>query len=716
MSTIAQAYVQIVPSADGIQGSLTNLLGGEADSAGNSAGESFGANLIGKVKGLIAAAGIGAALKEAVDQGASLEQSIGGVETLFKDSADTVKKYADQAYETVGVSANDYMSSVTSFSAALLSGLGGDTAKAAEVANMAMVDMSDNANKMGTDMGSIQTAYQGFAKQNYTMLDNLKLGYGGTKTEMARLLEDAEKISGVHYDMNNLADVYNAIHVIQGGVDDLNGGVGDVNKGLGITGTTAREASVTVEGSMNAMKAAFSNLLGNMALGEDLEPSLTALTDTVMTFVNQNLIPMVGRIIASIPSMLSGVLSGLIGELNVVANNADQIVEMGIQFVTELTTALISAAPYLAEAAINLVLALGEALLTADWATIGSNMISEISENMDVAAGEILGTDGSIIDGVISAITSGLPNLLQSGIEIIASLCESITAALPTVLQVGIEIIMKIVTGVLQNLPQIITAAGQVMTVLVSTLLQNLPVVWTAAKDLLFQIGKGIIDNLPEIAIAAGKVIIQLIATIGENLPTVLQTGIEILGQLAAGLIDAIPELLSKVPEIFKELKKAFEDVDWGSIGANIMEGIAKGIKNAIGAVKEAAADAASGAVDTLKDLLGIHSPSRVMRDEVGVWIPEGVAQGIVHNISPIDEAMSQVKRAMSATVRADVATAVSGGMRDMSRLQVANSTGIDRGFNQYLTINSPRELTPSEVARQTRNATRNMVLAMRGN
>ena len=255
-STIATAYVQIVPSALGMRNKIREELGGEAESAGKSAGQSIGSNIVSTMKNVLVAAGVGNAIKEAFEEGAAKQQSVGGVETLFKDSAETVKKYADEAYRSAGLSANSYMETVTGFSASLLQGLGGDTATAAEIANMAIVDMADNSNKMGSSMESIQNAYQGFAKQNYTMLDNLKLGYGGTKEEMKRLLADAEKLSGIHYDLENLSDVYSAIHVIQ---EDLD-----------ITGTTAKEAATTFSGSMAAMKAAGKNVLASLALGEDI--------------------------------------------------------------------------------------------------------------------------------------------------------------------------------------------------------------------------------------------------------------------------------------------------------------------------------------------------------------------------------------------------------------------------------------------------------------
>ena len=301
---LGKAYVQIIPSAKGISGMIQKEMGGEVASAGVSAGESLGSKMMGAVSGVIAAAGIGKAIGASINEGAALQQSLGGIETLFKDSADKVKGFANEAYKTTGLSANAYMENVTGFSASLLQSLGGDTNKAAETANMAMIDMSDNANKMGTSMESIQLAYQGFAKQNYTMLDNLKLGYGGTKQEMQRLLADAEKLTGVKYDINNLSDVYSAIHAIQENLD--------------ITGTTAREAATTFTGSFESMKAAAQNVLGKLSLGEDIQPALQALMETTSTFLFGNLIPMIGNILKQIPNLIlggiKGVFSGIFGE------------------------------------------------------------------------------------------------------------------------------------------------------------------------------------------------------------------------------------------------------------------------------------------------------------------------------------------------------------------------------------------------------------------
>lgn len=298
---LGKAYVQIIPSAKGISGMIQKELGGEVASAGTSAGQSLGSNLVGTFKKIVAAAGIGKALSATLNEGAALQQSLGGIETLFKDSADKVKGFANEAYKTTGLSANAYMENVTGFSASLLQSLGGDTDKAANIANMAMIDMSDNANKMGTSMESIQLAYQGFAKQNYTMLDNLKLGYGGTKQEMQRLLADAEKLTGIKYDINNLSDVYSAIHAIQENLD--------------ITGTTAREAATTFTGSFESMKAAAQNVLGKIAIGENVTPALQSLLETTRTFLFANFFPMIGNILSGLGVVLTEGLSSLASQL-----------------------------------------------------------------------------------------------------------------------------------------------------------------------------------------------------------------------------------------------------------------------------------------------------------------------------------------------------------------------------------------------------------------
>lgn len=647
MSNIAKAYVQVIPSAQGIKGKLTNIFGSEGDSAGSS----FGNSLIGKVKGLIAAAGIGKALGESLSAGADLQQSLGGIETLFKDSADLVIANAEQAYKTAGMSANQYMEMVTGFSASLLQGLGGDTEKAAAIADMALTDMSDNANKMGTSMELIQNAYQGFAKQNYTMLDNLKLGYGGTKTEMERLLADAQALTGVKYDISNLSDVYEAIHVIQ--------------EEMGITGTTALESAATFSGSLASMKAAFSDLLANLATGRDIGPTLEALSETVFTFVQGNLLPMVGNIFLELPTVLESAFSMAIRGLNLAANNAETILQMGIELVTGIGTAIITAAPYLLESALHLVTALGSALLNADWATIGNNAITALRTNLDIAAGEILGTDGDIVGSVLNAIRTYLPDLLES----------------------GSEMVLNIVDGIISSIPSLLESGAELTTQLLETIIAIAPDILAAGVELVLNLANGLIQNLPTVISSAVSILAELLATILSHLPDLLESGISLIGELAAGLIQAIPDVIAAIPEIISNIVSTFKGHSWGEIGSNIISGIASGISNGVGAIISAARQAAQAALNAAKRFLGIASPSKVMRDQVGKFIPSGMAVGIEANTQPLKDAMHDLSDVATATVQADLAR----GTASMSA--PVTTTGNTYGnssfaFNIYATEN----------------------------
>lgn len=606
---LGKAYVQIIPSAKGISGSISKELGGEASSAGKSAG----LNIAGAIKSAIAAAGIGKAIKSALDAGGNLQQSFGGLDTLYEDAAEGAKKYAVEASKA-GISANSYAEQAVSFGAALKSAYGGDTTKAMEAANTAILDMADNSAKMGTDIGSIQTAYQGFAKQNYTMLDNLKLGYGGTKSEMERLLADASKLSGVEYNIDNLGDVYDAIHVIQ---EDLN-----------LTGVAAAEASTTFSGSLGAMKAAGENLLANIALGEDIAPALNTLGETVNTFVFNNLIPMLSNIVSALPNLVSGIGSMLIQSLNIVSNNAGEIVQQGLDIVMSLVNAIIQAAPYLVEAAIRLIAELGRALIETDWATLGSNLITSLSSAMSLASGEIFGSDTSIIDSVLNSITSGLPGFLDKGIEIISNL----------------------VNGILSSLPSLITTAGQLITTFASFLMQNSPVIMQKGVELLLNLVNGIITNLPQIVASALEVISSFAATILANLPTILTQGILMIGQLIAGLLSAIPKLIGALPQIFSAIKSAFAKFDWKQIGLNILLGIRDGILGAINKVVEAAKEAGKAIWETMKGFFKIESPSRLMM-YAGEMIDAGMAKGITDNEDMVNSAISSLSKNAYASV-----------------------------------------------------------------
>lgn len=402
--SIATAYVQVMPSMEGVAPKIKSYFGG----AGQSAGKSFGSSMGTAMKAGLAAgaAGLGLALKESIGAGAGLQQSLGGIETLFKENAEGVKEAAEQAYRTAGMSANKYMETVTGFSASLIQSLGGDTQKAAQVADMALIDMSDNANKMGTDMQAIQDAYQGFAKQNYTMLDNLKLGYGGTKTEMQRLLADAQKLTGLEYDIDNLADVYSAIHAIQ--------------TELGITGTTALEASTTLTGSYNSMKAAFQDVLGNLALGRPMEDSLEALAETTTTFLSGNLIPAAANVLGSLPGAVStlwgklmpGSFSDLASEAitsftSFVTDNADDVLDSGGELLYKTIDGFLDNLPELAGAAGQMVGELGRYLIEK-----APEMLADAKELGEKAAQKIWDSLVALWDGISA---SGLLVSLKIG-------------------------------------------------------------------------------------------------------------------------------------------------------------------------------------------------------------------------------------------------------------------------------------------------------------
>lgn len=601
MAELGKAYVQIVPSAKGISGSISKELGGESVSAGKSAG----LNIAGAIKGAIAAAGIGTAIKAALDAGGNLQQSFGGLETLYGEAADAAKKYAVEA-ASAGISANSFAEQAVSFGASLKAAYGGDMTAAVEAANTAIMDMADNSAKMGTDITSIQTAYQGFAKQNYTMLDNLKLGYGGTKSEMERLLADAEKISGVKYDMSNLGDVYSAIHVIQ--------------ENLGLTGVAAQEASSTFTGSLGAMKAAGENLLANLALGEDIQPALNTLSQSVSTFLFNNLIPMIGNIFNALPDLLSGLGTMVIGALNQISANSDQLVQTGIEIVTSLVTAIVSAAPYLVEAAWNLAMSLGQALMEADWATIGTNLLTSLKSAIDLAGGEIFGMDTTTIDSILAGITAGLPELLNTGIEIITNL----------------------VNGILQNLPMLITTAGELITQFATFALENLPTILQAGFQLISSLAQGIVQNLPAIAQAALSAIVGFVAAVGQNLPQILQTGIEIIGKLITGILNAIPKIIASLPKVINAIKDTFSKYDWKKIGSDILEGIKNGILNAVTSVVEAAKEAAGKIWDAVKGFFQIGSPSKLMY-YAGEMLDAGFANGILDNQDMVNQAINSI-------------------------------------------------------------------------
>lgn len=545
-----------------------------------------------------ASAGVAALGTACINAYADYEQLVGGVETLFKDSADTIQTYADNAYKTAGLSANEYMETVTSFSASLLQSLDGDTEKAAAAADLAITDMADNANKMGTAMESIQYAYQGFAKQNYTMLDNLKLGYGGTKEEMQRLLADAEKLSGVKYDLSSYADIVEAIHVIQ--------------TEMGITGTTAKEASTTIQGSVASMKAAWANLMVGMADDtQNFDMLLSNFIESIGT-VADNLLPRIGVVIEGMGKLVAGLAPKIASALPTLTNELlPNLVELGVQSISAL--------------------------------------VQGIQENGDSLAAGALSIVGTLAEGIAEL----LPMVADTAASLAVSLADGLTESLPNIIPVAIETISTLVENLTENANTIIEAGIQIILAL----------------------GDGLIAALPQLIETVPQIVINIANVINENAPRLIKTALYLIGQLAIGLIKAIPTLIANIPQIIHAIVEAFMAFQWLNLGKQLIEGVANGVKKAgesmataakntfskfksklagvevaselknigkhiidgiVGGIKNSLSKIANVAgkikdtlLSKLKGLFKIASPSKLMKEEVGAYIGEGIAVGI---------------------------------------------------------------------------------------
>lgn len=808
--------------------------------------------------GAVAAVGTaaGVIIKSSLGVVANMEQQVGGVKTLFKDSADTVIKNANRAYKTAQISANDYMSTVTSFSASLLQGLGGDTAKAAEIADMALIDMADNANKMGTNMQDIQNAYQGFAKQNYTMLDNLKLGYGGTQSEMIRLINDSGILNEKISDLDNVTfdQMIQAIHVIQ--------------QNLGITGTSAKKAGETIEGSVNSAKAAwenyqggvitsqelvetfgtatqnilknlgeivprlgktglevvgaiadeignsvpaakgfadavgnitdklssmdtgqlanlgkmsavligavpvfsligksagtFSDVLGGLgevsggvtakfqkipggikSLGtsmqsgakvfrnikdaillpfEDLSPSLTKIFGKVSSSVSSGPLGKLVNDFAEIPKgiaasfgkigpaisgkfpKITGVVksigSSISGTFMTIANGAKgfgsllggalnsvlpKISGFANKFIGYLGVAGDAFAPVLSKAASFVPQLLGFMNIAAVVALVAVGLgllYSQFGTQIDQILLMMQTKGPEVITNFCNGIVAALPNLIAQGATMLNNLMLAITANLPAIIQGGIAIVSTLITGIAQQLPTLIPTALMMIVTLVSSLLSNVGQLVDAGINLLVGLAQGVVNALPQLINKAPTIIGQLATAIISNLPKILLAGIKIITILGTGLIQAVPQIISKIPSIISQVKNAFTSVDWGSVGMNIIKGIANGLKGAAGAIVEAAKGAAESALNAAKNFLGIHSPSRVFRDQVGKMMALGMGIGFERNI-PVKSMSTGVQRAV-AGLQKSVDTALSARTSDKTVGGVKNMPGFDNNDIDY--------------------------------
>lgn len=579
-NTVASAYVQIVPSAQGIKGSITSALGGEADSAGSKLGSMLSTG----IKAAVAAgvAGLGAIVGGALTEGGALQQSIGGVETLFDDSASRVISAAENAYRTAGVSANSYMEQVTSFSATLLQGLGGDTEAAAGYADKAIVQMADNANKMGTSMESIQYAYQGFAKDNYTMLDNLKLGYGGTQSEMARLINDsgvlgdsvkvtAETVKDVPF-----SSIIDAIQVIQ--------------DNLGITGTTAKEAATTLTGSFASVKAALSNVLAGLALGQDLGPALNGLASTLATFLTGNLIPAIYNILSALPSAL-------------------------VTFITALGPQLAS----------------GLSTIVPQIMTTGAQMLQSLS----------------------AGLVQGIPNFLAQALPLLLQFTTSLRANFSNIVDAGIDLLLNLVQGIANGLPSLIEYVPTIVSNIAGLINDNAPKILQAGIQVIFTLVQGLINAIPTIIANIPQIISAIADTITAfnwlNLgATVIKTLGNGLLSMAGSLKGFTQSTFSGALDYLKSLPG--QALQWGKdLIGGFIDGIIGNVGNLINSVKNVAATIASYLHFSRPDVGPLRDYETWMPDMLS-----GMAQSIRSNIYRITDAMDFLGGSMRQTLPLD--------------------------------------------------------------
>lgn len=545
-----------------------------------------------------ASAGVAALGTACINAYADYEQLVGGVETLFKDSAETIHSFADNAYKTAGLSANEYMETVTSFSASLLQSLDGDTEKAAAAADLAITDMADNANKMGTAMESIQYAYQGFAKQNYTMLDNLKLGYGGTKEEMQRLLADAEKLSGVKYDLSSYADIVEAIHVIQ--------------TEMGITGTTAKEASTTIQGSVASMKAAWANLMVGMADDtQNFDMLLSNFIESIGT-VADNLLPRIGVVIEGMGKLVAGLAPEIASALPTLTNELlPNLVELGVQSISALVQGIQENGDSLAAGALSIV----------------GTLAKGIAELLPMVADTAASLAVSLADG----LTESLPNIIPIAIETISTLVENLTENANTIIEAGIQIILALGEGLIAALPQLIETVPQIVINIANVINDNAPKLVDTALYLITRLAVGLVQAIPTLVVNIPKIIEAIVAAfmafqwlnLGKQLIDGVANGVKKAGEsMATAAKNAFSKFKAKITgsEVATELK---------NIGKYIIDGIVGGIKNSLSNIANVAGKIKDTLLSKLKGLFKIASPSKLMKEEVGAYIGEGIAVGI---------------------------------------------------------------------------------------
>ena len=634
MSEIAKAYVQIEPTFNGVQAKIEQEMGGAGEKGGSKFGAGFakvlggaGQVVAGAAKltaGAVAAGSVAVAglVKTATENYGEYEQLVGGVETLFGNNYNSVEEYAAgvglsleeagatweqyqarqqtvldnaaNAYQTAGMSTNEYMSTVTSFAAALNNSLGENAWQSANYADQAITDMADNANKMGTSMESVQNAYMGFSKGNFAMLDNLKLGYGGTKTEMERLMRDAEQMEGYiegSLSIDSFADVVEAIHIVQ--------------ENMGVAGTTAKEASTTIQGSLSTLKASWDNVLTGMGDKDaDLSGLIDNLVQSAQTFIG-NLLPIIEQALQGISSMIA---------------------ELAPVIAQELPGLLQSVLPM---------------LLTA-----GADIIQTLAEGLLIA----------------------IPSLLPTITDLIISLSQMLIEMLPQLIEVGSQVILSLALGIAEALPELLPTITQVIIDICMYLLENIDLLLDAAAQLMIGLAEGLVNALPILLEKAPIILLKLAEALFKASLKLYEVAEEIIKVIKEGVDMYLPGLLAKGAEMINKLKEKLKEKvkEFTNIGKLIIDGIKKGLSDAWGALADWFGEKINGLVGGVKDLLGIESPSKVFANEVGKMIPAGIAQGIDQGMGVLDDTIAAmtsdaVDMGVSATISQQV---TSGAMQ----------------------------------------------------
>lgn len=750
-------------AADKLDKSIGDVGDEAADTEGNIGGLNEGFSVLKGTMAELAAQGvtalldglkqIGSALvdmgKQAIASYADYEQLVGGVETLFGAGGMTIEEYAksvgktvdsvrdeydklmtaqtdvmdnaSNAFKTAGLSQNEYMDTVTGFSASLISSLEGDTVKAAAVADQAITDMSDNANKMGSDMSSVMSAYAGFAKGQYTLLDNLKLGYGGTKTEMERLIDDANKLKEAQGGMADLtidsyADIIEAIHLVQ--------------DNMGITGTTAREAATTISGSLGMTKSAWQNLLTGMADDSaDFDGLIDNLIESVLAF-GSNIIPRIKSTINGMGKLISGLVKELVPKiLDEIPPMITESVPILLSAAQDVISAVVSALPAVVDAISGILPEVLQRIMT-DLPTFVEAGIQVITALVDGASSMIpvlMEMIPTLIMGIVTVISDNLPTVLETGVALITAIIDGlsetlpmlvemlptiidtivqvITENLPMILQSGVTILLSVINGLVNALPQLIQYVPTIIDTIVEVITKNLPFIIRSGIQVLIMLIKGLSQAIPQLISYVPEIISTIVSVLIDNLPLILDAGVDILMELISGIGSVLGDLVTKIGEVASTILDGLGDIvsDMFDIGSNIVSGIWDGINDGYEWIKGKISEWVGNVVSFFKKILGISSPSKVMRDSIGQWLPEGIAAGFEKEMpeslkkmqSSLDEAIGDLKTdvAVQANGMFDGAFGGDGSTGIGGRSQVIN-------FNQY--NNSPKAIDRLTLYRET--------------